>query len=120
MITPYKTHEDIFSQLHRQNEFTIIVAEYVDYHNLKIFPRLSPRCILVIEDTYPIKEDEVVLYRFPKKLIYYGPDAYSYLSKFRIPTKVIPFKQENMKTLFYFANSLEERNAAFNEEFHAF
>ena len=74
----------------------------------------------MIEDNYPVGEDEVVLFRFPKKLIYYGPDAYSYLSKFRIPTKSIPVKQENMKVLFYNENLIEEKLASLSEDFHSF
>ena len=123
IVTPYKTNEDIENQLHRQDEFAIIVGEAQDFHKpnmQKQYPRLSPRCVLVIEDTAPIKEDEIYLYRFPKKVLYYGPDAYSYLSKYRIPSKLPPFKPQVMKSLFFNDSTFEERIAAYNESFSSF
>lgn len=39
--------------------------------------------------------------RYPKKVLYYGPDAFNYLSKIRIPGKIGPFASEPMKVLFF-------------------
>ena len=39
--------------------------------------------------------------RYPKKVLYYGPDALNYLSKIRIPHKNGPFHPEVMKVLFF-------------------
>lgn len=48
LVTPYKNEEDIFFHMHRENEFVIIVCDLKDYHKLKVYPRRSPRCMLVV------------------------------------------------------------------------
>lgn len=60
---------------------------------MKKYPRYSPRCILVVEDTHEIGEDEIALYRYWLKALYYGSDVINYLSKYRIPSRKIPYKQ---------------------------
>ena len=57
IVLPYKSDEDIINQLHRQDEFVIIICDKKSYHLLKKYPRYSPRCILVVDDTRDIGED---------------------------------------------------------------
>lgn len=51
LVRPYTSEVDIENQLHRSEEFLIIVCRKKDYHKFKKYPRQSPRCIIVIEDT---------------------------------------------------------------------
>lgn len=93
IVMPYTSDQDIINQLHRQDEFVIIICDKKTYHSLKKYPRFSPRCILVVEDNQSIGEDEIPLFRYPKKALYYGSDVINYLSKYRIPSRKIPYKQ---------------------------
>ena len=101
IVLPYSSDDDIINQLHRQDEFLIIICDKKNYHLMKKYPRYSPRCILVVEDTQEIGEDEIVLHKYPSKALYYGSDVINYLAKYRIPTRKIPYKQDTMKVLFF-------------------
>lgn len=57
IISPYTSEQDIENQLHRSEQFVIIVCQKKDYNKYKKFPRMSPRCILVIDDTSELKQD---------------------------------------------------------------
>ena len=48
LVLPYTSPEDIENQLHRSEDFVIIVCEKKDYNELKKFTRRSPRCIIVV------------------------------------------------------------------------
>jgi hypothetical protein len=41
------------------------------------------------------------LFRYPKRVLYYGPDALNYLSKTRIPDRGPSIQPEPLKALFY-------------------
>lgn len=50
-VIPYSKDDDIENQLHQNEQFVIIVCEKKDYNRLKKFPRRSPRCLIVIEES---------------------------------------------------------------------
>ena len=80
-ILPYTHKEDIEPHLHRAGYFNIVVCDKNQYHGLKEFPKLSPRCILMVEDATDLQEDELLFHRYPQYAIYYGPNGAEYLRK---------------------------------------
>jgi hypothetical protein len=80
-VVGYSGDGEIRGQLHREGTFLIIVCERNQYHQLKMYAKVSPRCRLVVDTPQDLPEDELYLYRVPNYTLYYGSSAPDYLKR---------------------------------------
>lgn len=91
---------EIIPYIHKESCFVIIVCMKENYHDLKLYSKVSPRCKLIIDTQKDLPEDELYLFRINIYSMYYGGDAPEYLKKV-LPQKPIPPLVEELKYLFF-------------------
>jgi hypothetical protein len=80
-VVGYQGEGEVRGQLHKEGVFVVLVCEPNNYHQLKIYAKVSPRCRLVVDSTRDLPDDELYLYRIPSYALYYGSTAPEYLRK---------------------------------------
>lgn len=88
------------------------MCDRASYHNFKELPKLSPRCVLLVDDAGDLFDDELLFYRIPLYTIYYGANGVDYLK--RIMSKVTPKDNriDSHVKILYFEG--KDRNLALN------
>lgn len=109
----YSCEADTHKWLHRENVFLIIVvSDKASYHQYKMHAKISPHCIILVDTSEALPQDELYFFRIWLYSLYFGPNGHLFLAE--LLRKINPQSHPGFKLLFY---SLNEEHLVFDSQY---